>query len=94
MKSLYKDNLFSLYIDEARGTLYDSDKLLFRGNSKTALKLFINRCKDGDLKNKLIQRYNTYENYRPVKTSIEELKDQVKENMEYNKIKIKRNKKI
>ena len=94
MTSIYKSNSFSLHIGEAEGFLYSDTKLEFKGNSKTALKLFINKCKDGELKDKLIQRYNTYENYKPIKTSIEDLKNQIKEDIERNKIKTKRNKKI
>ena len=91
---IYKSNNLKLNLNNIEGSFYEGNSLLFKGHSKIAIKFFISKCKDNQLKNKLLNRYKEYERHKPIKTNIEELKKQIKESFEENKTKNKRRKKI
>ena len=59
----YTSNKYKLKLNNIVGQLYKDNKLLFIGNSKFALKMFIDKCDEGELKNKLTKRFKDYVSY-------------------------------
>jgi len=93
-KSVYKSNGYLLVIKEIDGALYNKGKLVFKGNSKYALSFFLRYCEDGELKDKLKARYDSYDSYKPVKKDVEQIKKEIEsDNAKINKPN-KRNKKV
>jgi len=93
-KSIYKSNGYQLIIKDIKGALYNKGKLVFKGNSKYALSFFLRYCEDGELKDKLKARYDSYDSYKPIKKDVEQLKKEIQNNIEENKKPNKRNKKV
>jgi len=93
-KSVYESNGYLLVIKEIDGALYNKGKLVFKGNSKYALSFFLRYCEDGELKDKLKARYDSYDSYKPVKKDVEQIKKEIEsDNAKINKPN-KRNKKV
>lgn len=60
---IYEDSNCKITLDNTMGKFYKNNKLIFSGNSKIALKKFIDNCEESKLKNKLIARYRKYDDY-------------------------------
>jgi len=74
----YTNNNYKLKLNNIIGYLYEGNKLLFIGNSKLALKMFIDKCNEGDLKTKLVKRYKKYVSYY-IKEKTKKLNKETKE---------------